>query len=86
MGKINLIRTLGRRNEGVFKIILVWAMCKCMVSMATHSRFENGGIPTKTHISAITYYRLLNLITNLSLDIYLLSPWCICKLSYLHIH
>ena len=34
-----------------------------------------------THISAVTYPRLLNLIPNLSLDIGLLSPSCTCKLS-----
>ena len=39
------------RNEGVLKTILVWAMCNCMVSMATHSEFEKGGLPTKLLIS-----------------------------------
>ena len=52
-------------NEGVLKKILVWAMCNCMVSMATHSEFEKGGSAYKiTHISAVTYPRLLNLIPN----------------------
>ena len=40
------------RNEGVLKN-LVWAMQKCMVSMATHSGFENGGMPTKVLISQV---------------------------------
>ena len=43
--------------------ILVGAMWKCIVSMATHSRFKKGGYANKsTHISAVTYPRLLNLI------------------------
>ena len=41
------------RNEGVLKIILVWAMCNCMVSMATHRKFEKGGLPTKLLISQL---------------------------------
>ena len=40
-------------NEGVLKKILVWAMCNCMVSMATHSEFEKGGLPTKLLISQL---------------------------------
>ena len=32
---------------------LVWAMRKCMVSMATHSGFENGGMPTKLLVSPL---------------------------------
>ena len=32
---------------------LVWAMCNCMVSMATHSEFEKGGLPTKLLISQL---------------------------------
>ena len=55
------------RNKGVLKKILVWAMCNCMVSMATHSEFEKGGGGSAykiTHISAVTYPRLLNLIPN----------------------
>ena len=39
------------RNEGVLK--MVRAMYKCMVSVATHSGFENGGIPTKVLISQL---------------------------------
>ena len=38
-----------------------------------------------THISAVTYPILLNLIPNQSLDVGLLSPCCICKLSYSHL-
>ena len=33
--------------KGRFLKKLTWALWKCMVSMATHSRFENGGMPTK---------------------------------------
>ena len=40
-------------NEGVLKINLVWAMINCMVSMATHSEFEKGGLPTKLLISQL---------------------------------
>ena len=40
------------RNEVVLKKV-VWAMWKRMVSMATHSRFENGGMPTKALISKL---------------------------------
>ena len=40
-------------NEGVFNKHLVWAMCKCVVSMATLSGFENGGMPTKILISPL---------------------------------
>ena len=40
------------QNEGALKM-LVWAMSKCMVSMATHSGFENGGIPAKVLISQL---------------------------------
>ena len=46
------------RNEDVLKN-LVCAKRKCMVSMATNSEFENGGMPTKVLISQlllITYY------------------------------
>ena len=32
---------------------LVWAMWNCMVSMATHSEFEKGGLPTKLLISQL---------------------------------
>ena len=53
MGAILFIGSLGMRNEGVPKIILVWAMCKCMVSMATLNGFENGGMPTKILISPL---------------------------------
>ena len=31
----------------------VLAMLKCMVSMAAHSGFENGGMPTKVLISQL---------------------------------
>ena len=41
----------------------VWAMRKCMVSMATHNRFTKWGCAYKiTHISAATYPKLLNFI------------------------
>ena len=40
-----------------------------VVKMATHSGFEKGYAYKSTHISAVTYPRLLNLIQNLSLDI-----------------
>ena len=40
-------------NEGVLKKKLVWAMCNCMVSMATHSEFEKGGLPTELLISQL---------------------------------
>ena len=41
------------RNECVLKKILVWAMLKCLVSMATHSGFENVGMPTKVLVSQL---------------------------------
>ena len=31
----------------------VWAMRKCTVSMATHNRFKNGGVPAKLLISQL---------------------------------
>ena len=31
----------------------VWAMIKCMVSMATYNRFKNGGVLTKLIISQL---------------------------------
>ena len=31
----------------------VWALRKCMVSMATHNRYKNGGVPTKLPISQL---------------------------------
>ena len=31
----------------------VWAMRKCMVSMATHYNYKNGGVPTKLLISQL---------------------------------
>ena len=34
------------------------AMCKCMVSMASHSRFENGDMPTKLLIFQLLLIRL----------------------------
>ena len=37
MGAKLFIGTPWMRNKGVLKKILVWAMCYCMVSMATHS-------------------------------------------------
>ena len=43
MGAKLFIGTPGVQNEGILKTNLVWAMWKCMVSMATHSGFENRG-------------------------------------------
>ena len=62
----NFIGTPWMRNEGVLTKKLVWAMCYCMVSMATQSEFEKGGGSAYkiTHILAVTYPRLLNLIPN----------------------
>ena len=40
-------------NKGDLKKNLVWAMLNCMVSMATHSEFEKGGLPTKLLISQL---------------------------------
>ena len=53
MGAKLFIGTPWMRNEGVLKKNLVWAMCNCMVSMATHSEFEKGGLPTKLLISQL---------------------------------
>ena len=41
------------RNDCVHKKKLVWAMCNCMVSMATHNEFEKEGLPTKLLISQL---------------------------------
>ena len=41
------------RKEGVLKKNLVWAMCNCMVSMATQSEFEKGCLPTELLISQL---------------------------------
>ena len=51
------------RNEDVLKNWYGYVK-KCMVSMATHSGFENGGRPTIPHISAVIYPRLLNFKQN----------------------
>ena len=32
---------------------IVWAMLNCMVSMATHSEFEKGSLPTKLLVSLL---------------------------------
>ena len=53
MGVKLFIGTPWMGNEGVLKKILVWAMCNCMVSLATHSEFEKGGLPTKILISQL---------------------------------
>ena len=53
MGAKLFIGTPLMRNEGILQKILVMAMLKCMVSMATHSGFESGGMPTKVHISRL---------------------------------
>ena len=50
------------------------------------ANLKGGSAYKITHISAVTYPRLLNLIPNWSLDIGILSPCCICKFSNLHIH
>ena len=68
------------RNKAVLKIKPIWAMCKCIVSMATHRLFEDGGALVIAHISAVTYLRLLYLVRIESLDIDLLSVF-IYKLS-----
>ena len=41
------------RNKVVLKKVLAWAMCKCKVSMATHSRFEYEGMAEKLLISQL---------------------------------
>ena len=53
MGAKLFIGTPWMGNEGVLKIILVWAMLNCMVSMPTHSEFEKGGLPIKLLISQL---------------------------------
>ena len=53
MGAKLFIGTPWMRNKGVLKKILVWAMCYCMVSMATHSLFEKGGLPRKLPVSQL---------------------------------
>ena len=40
------------RNEGVLENVGM-GYKKCMVSMATHRGFENGGMPTKVLISQL---------------------------------
>ena len=66
MGTKLFIGTPWMRNKGVLKKKFVWAMCNCMVSMATYSEFEKGGGSAYkiTHISAVTYPRLLDLLPN----------------------
>ena len=41
---------------------LILAMCKCMVSMATHNAILKNGDVSINHISAATQPRLLNLV------------------------
>ena len=53
MGAKLFIGSLWMENEGVLRNILDWAMCNCMVSMATHSEFEKGDLPTKLLISQL---------------------------------
>ena len=53
MGVKLFIGTPWMRNEGVLKKHLVLAMCNCMVSMATQSEFEKGGLATKLLISQL---------------------------------
>ena len=52
MGAKLFIGTPWMRNEGVLKK-LVWAMCNRMVSMATHSEFKKGGLPSKLLLSQL---------------------------------
>ena len=59
---------------------IAWFLCQPIAN------FRRGSAYKITHISAVTYPRLLNLIPNKSLDICLISPCCIWKLSNLHIH
>ena len=74
LGPLNAKRMCPKKNwYGLCEI--AWP-----VSMATHSEFEMGRSAYKiTHISAVTYPRLLN-------NIKLKTPCCICKLSNLHIY
>ena len=53
MGAKLFIGTPWMRNDCVHKKKLVWAMCNCMVSMATHNEFEKEGLPTKLLISQL---------------------------------
>ena len=41
------IMTPWMQNKAVLKIQPVWAVCKCIVSIATHSGFEDGDVPKK---------------------------------------
>ena len=59
---------------------IAWFLCQPIANLRRGSAYKI------THISAVTYPRLLNLIPNQSLDICLISPCCIWKLSNLHIH
>ena len=44
------------RNEAVLKRILVWAMCKCAVTMATPNVIlENGGRLTNSILSRVIF-------------------------------
>ena len=43
------LKSMGKSRKK--KLKLVWAKCKCMASLATHSGFENGGMPRKVLIS-----------------------------------
>ena len=52
MGAKFFIGTPWLRNEVVLKIGMGYVK-KCIVSMATHRGFENGGMPTIPHISAV---------------------------------
>ena len=58
---------------------IAWFLCQPIANLRRGSAYKI------THISAVTYPRLLNLIPNQSLDICLISPRCIWKLSNLHI-
>ena len=52
MGAKLFIVTSWMQNQGVLK--KWYGLCeKCLVSMATHSEFENGGMPTKVLISQL---------------------------------
>ena len=74
------------RNEGVLKKIW-YGLCENAEFLWQPIANLRGGSANKiTHISAGTYYRLLSLIPNLSLDKGLLSLCCICKVSNSFIH
>ena len=67
----------------------LWAMLKCMVSMATHYMIpKNWDSPTKSNVSMVLLIltKTLNLVPHLSLDTGLSPCDPICKSYNLHIH